>query len=271
MAEVQWIKLYIDMFDKRKINKIRRLPNGDSILLFWVMLLATAGKCNAGGMIFITERVPFTKEDLADEFDFEISTIELALKAFVELDMIDLSEEGFISISNWEHYQNADKLSDIREYNRLAKQKSRAKKKLLADVNDKSMTSQPCQDIEEEEEKDKEKEFHSFNRSSDSEEEYIQKKMVESEFEAGSKDAEVYRQELIDGLKLEYVGGTLGQGLVLMSSEQFGDLCERLSLDELHKYFEIIVECERNGKKYKKKSHYQAILDMVAKDRKVKV
>ena len=267
MAEVQWIKLYIDMFDKRKINKIRRLPNGDSILLFWVMLLATAGKCNAGGMIFITERVPFTKEDLADEFDFEISTIELALKAFVELDMIDLSEDGFISISNWEHYQNADKLSDIREYNRLAKQKSRAKKKLLADVNDKSMTSQPCQDIEEEEEKDKEKEIHSFNRSCESA--YIDKKVEDAELEG--EDAEAYRKELQEGLKLKYIGGTLGQDVLFMSDEQFADLCSKLTLDELDKYCAIVVECEKNGKRYKRKSHYQAILDMANKDRKVTI
>lgn len=267
MAEVQWIKLYIDMFDKRKINKIRRLPNGDSILLFWVMLLATAGKCNAGGMIFITERVPFTREDLADEFDFEISTIELALKAFVELDMIDLSEEGFISITNWEHYQNADKLSDIREYNRLAKQKSRAKKKLLTDVNDKSMTSQPCQDTEEEEEKDKEKEIHSINRSCENA--YIEKKVEESELKG--EDAEVYRKELQEGLKLKYIGGTLGQGVLFMSDEQFNDLCEKLTIDELDKYCGIVVECEKNGKRYKRKSHYQAILEMANKDRGVTI
>ena len=160
MGEVQWIKLYIDMFDKRKINKIRRLPDGDKILLFWVMLLATAGKCNAGGMIFITERVPFTKEDLADEFDFEISTVELALKAFVEYDMIDLCDDGFISVRNWEVYQNTDRLAEIREYNRLAQQKSRAKKKLLGavndNVNDKSMTSQRCHDTELDKEVEKE-------------------------------------------------------------------------------------------------------------------
>ena len=156
MGEVQWIKFYIDMFDKRKINKIRRLPAGNDILLFWVMLLATAGKCNAGGMIFITERVPFTKEDLADEFDFEISTIELALQAFVEFDMIELSDDGFIFVSNWEKYQSPDRLAEIREYNRLAQQKSRAKKKLLANVNDKSMTSQRCHDTELDKELEKE-------------------------------------------------------------------------------------------------------------------
>ena len=70
-------------------------------------------------------------------------------------------------------------------------------------------------------------------------------------------------------MRLKYIGGTLGQGVVLMSDEQFGDLCDKLSLDELEKYMGIIVDCERNGKRYKKKSHYQAILEMAAKDRKV--
>ena len=136
MAEVQWIKIYIDMFDKRKIKKVRRLPAGNDLLLIWIMLLAMAGKCNAGGMIYITESVPFTEEDLADELDFDVNTIRLALTAFRELDMIATSEDGFINILGWEEYQNTDRLAEIREYNRLAQQKSRAKKKLLQGVND---------------------------------------------------------------------------------------------------------------------------------------
>ena len=73
-----------------------------------------------------------------------------------------------------------------------------------------------------------------------------------------------------DAAKLRYVGGTLGQNVVLLSDEQFDDLCERLSIDELDKYIGIVAECEKNGKHFKNKSHYQAILDMVAKDRRIK-
>ena len=68
---------------------------------------------------------------------------------------------------------------------------------------------------------------------------------------------------------MTYMRGKLGEGVVLMSEEQFHDLLDKLSLDELHKYFAIIVECENNGKRFKKKTHYQAILDMAAKDRRV--
>ena len=275
MPEVQWIKLYIDMFDKRKIGKIRRLPDGDRILLFWVMLLATAGKCNAGGMIFITERIPFTKEDLADEFDIEISTIEFALKAFVELDMIDLSEEGFIHVVNWEKYQNEDKFAEIREKNRERKRLERERKKqaLLGDVSrDGHVTVTPdvtpCHAIEEEEEGDSEKEFHSFVHSIAREEtQYVEDKVAESGLVG--EDAAAYREEVKDRLKREYLKGPLGHGTVFMSMEQFDSLLGMYSLDEIERYFSIIDECERSGKRFKKKTHYQAVIDMATEDRRI--
>jgi predicted phage replisome organizer len=273
MAEVKWIKFYIDMFDKRKIKKIRRLPDGDKILLFWVMLLATAGKCNAGGMIFITENVPFEEEDLADEFDFEVNTIRLALDTFVRLDMISISKEGYILVNGWEEYQSADKLAEMRAKDRERKRlkKAQASATLPELPNSTEIprnihgNSTDCPHIEEEEEKDKEKEFHSIIHSAESE--YIQQKIEEAELDGD--DAEQYKEELKEALKQKYFTGSLGKGVVFMSNEQFGDLCEKLSYDELNKYIEIVAECERNGKHFKKKTHYQAILDMAAKDRKV--
>lgn len=274
MAEVKWVKLTTDMFDNRKIKHLRKLPEGNNIVLIWVMLLTMAGRCNSGGMIFLTENIPYTPKMLADELDFEENTVALALQALEQLDMI-VTDNGFFTIAGWEEYQNIDRLAEIREYNRLAKQKSRAKQKLLQDVNDMSMTSQSCHDTEEEEEEDldKEKEFHSFVHSAASErknelDSYVQQQVDESGLEGSEADA--YKQEVVDRLKLKYMGGSLGQGIVLMSEEQFGILCDTLSIDEIEKYFSIIVECEKNGKHYKKKSHFQAIMDMVKKDRRVK-
>jgi predicted phage replisome organizer len=272
MGEVQWIKLYIDMFDRRKINKIRRLPDGDKILLFWVMLLATAGKCNAGGMIYITERVAFTKEDLADEFDFEISTIELALKAFEELDMIDIYDGGFISVRNWEKYQSTDKLAEIREQNKERKrlQRERQKQALLDESRDSHVTSHGCHAIEEERDLEKEKESHSFIHSAREEDEegYIERKVAESGLEG--EDAEAYRAEFKERLRLKYIDGSLGGGVVLLSKEQFDDICDKLSYDEINKYIGVVRDCELAGQHYKKKTHYQAILDMAAEDRRIR-
>ena len=161
MGEVQWIKLYIDMFDKRKIKKLRRLPAGNEILLIWVMLLAMAGKCNAGGMIYITERVPYTEDDLAEELDFEVNTIRLAFNAFEELDMISKDDFGFISVLGWEEHQNVDRLAEIRAKDRDRKRLKRAQAKALlessADVHGQS-TDSPHID------KDKERDLDNRNK-----------------------------------------------------------------------------------------------------------
>jgi predicted phage replisome organizer len=272
MAEVKWVKLTTDMFDNRKIKHLRRLPEGNNIVLIWVMLLTMAGRCNAGGMIFLTENIPYTAKMLADELDFEENTVLLALQVLEQLDMI-VTDNGFFSIAGWEEYQNADKLAEIRAKDRERKRLKRAQAKALPQVStDVHGMSTECPHIEEEKEEEKEKEFHSFVHSVASEgkndlDSYVQQQVDESGLEGSEADA--YKQGIVDRLKLKYMGGSLGQGIVLMSEEQFGNLCEILSLDEIEKYFSIIVECEKNGKHYKKKSHYQAILDMVNKDRKV--
>lgn len=242
MAEVKWIKLTTDMFDNRKIRHLRRLPEGNNIVLIWVMLLTMAGRCNSGGMIFLTENIPYSPKMLADELDFEESTVALALKALEQLDMI-VTDDGFFTIVGWEEYQNADKLAEIREQTRKRVAKCREKKLLNQGNVTSNATVTVCNAVEEdiEEDKEKEEEIHSFIPVEDREE-----------------------------AKMKYLGGTLGQGVVLLSNEQFDDLCDRLSIDELNKYIGIVAECEKNGQNFKKKTHYQAILDMVAKDRKVK-
>lgn len=126
--EVKWIKITTNMFDNKKIKHLRKLPDGDKVVLIWVMLLTMAGRCNAGGMIFLTENIPYTPKMLADELDFEESTVAMALRALNDLGMI-VNENGFFTVAGWEEYQNQAKLEEIREYNRIAKQKSREKQK----------------------------------------------------------------------------------------------------------------------------------------------
>jgi predicted phage replisome organizer len=253
MGEVQWIKLYIDILDKWKIKKIRRLPQGNDILLIWVMLLAMAGKCNAGGMIYITEGTPFTEEDLAEELKFEVDTIKSALEAFVTYKMISYTGDGSIFVIGWEEHQNTDKLAEIRAKDRERKRVKRAQAKAnldkSADVHGQSADS-PHIEEERDEEKDLEEDFYSFNRSNAREDE-------ENEIDLSSSEH-----------RREYLGG-IGKNVVLLSDEQMCDLLSKLSLAEFNHYVGIIAESELKGHHYTKRTHYQAILDMAYKDRKI--
>lgn len=158
MSDVKWIKITTDMFDNRKIRHLRKLPEGNSIVLIWVMLLAMAGKCNDHGKIYLTENIPYTPKMLADELDFEENTVQLALQALEQLDMIVL-DDGYFSITGWEEHQNIEGMDRIREQNRIRKQRQREKERLIAESCVMSRDSHATEeDKDKEEEKDIDKE-----------------------------------------------------------------------------------------------------------------
>ena len=158
MAEIKWVKLNIDMFDNRKIKHLRKLPDGNNIVLIWVMLLTMAGRCNAGGMIFLTENIPYTPKMLADELGFEENTVILALQALESLNMI-VTDAGFFAIAGWEEYQNIEGMDKIREQNRVRQAKFKEKQKLLQGNVTDNVTVTQGNAIEKDKEEDKDKDF----------------------------------------------------------------------------------------------------------------
>ena len=122
------------MFDNPKIKAIRRMPEGNNIILIWVMLLTIAGRCNADGNIFLTEKIRYNAETLADELRFPESVVRLALNVLTEYSMIICQEDAFY-IKNWEEYQNVEGMAKVREQTRLRVAKHREKAKALPESN----------------------------------------------------------------------------------------------------------------------------------------
>ena len=131
MAEVQWIKIVTDIFDNRKIKQIEYMPEADSILVIWFKLLCLAGNINESGLLLITKDIPYTEEMLANEFKRPINTVRLALSTFQKFGMIEIVDD-VLGVSNWEKYQSADKLSQMKEKNRKRQARFKAKKKAAA-------------------------------------------------------------------------------------------------------------------------------------------
>ena len=248
MAEVKWVKITTDMFDNRKIKYLRKLPDGNNIVLIWVMLLTMAGRCNANGMIFLTENIPYTPKMLADELDFEENTVKLALASLEKMNMV-VTDGDFFSIAGWGEYQNLDGMEKIREQNRIRQKAWYDRKKALTETSNATPNVSITQPnaIEEEGEEDLEEE-------------------KENSFYHSAEKTDFLKEET----KRKYLGGSLGKGVVLLSDEQMNDLLEKLSIEEFDHYVSVVADCELSGKPFKKKTHYKAILDMAAKDRGVK-
>lgn len=141
MAEMQWIKLRIDMFDDEKIKIIQAMPDGDALLVVWIRLIALAGKCNAKGLVLVDDEFPFTDEMLATIFNKPLQTVRLALTTFEKFHMIESTTKG-IYVTNFEKHQNIEGMDRIREQNRIRKQREREWKKALLLEEPSSATAQ---------------------------------------------------------------------------------------------------------------------------------
>ena len=128
MSKVSWIRLEIDMFDNKKIKHIRNLPEGNNIVLIWVMLLTMAGRCNANGLIFLTDNIPYNERMLANELSFDESVVQLALSVLEKFGMIT-RDENLLAIPGWEEHQNVEGMDKIREQNRIRKQRQRERQR----------------------------------------------------------------------------------------------------------------------------------------------
>ena len=129
MAEITWIKLRTDMFDNTKIRLIEKLPEGDTILVIWVKLLAAAGKANCNGYIMLSENIPMNIEEMAVIFDRPLNTVRLALEAFKRYGMVEVDENEIIRIQNWEKHQNVDGMEHVKKLNTERQKRFREKKK----------------------------------------------------------------------------------------------------------------------------------------------
>ena len=157
MAVVKWIKLNVDMFDDEKIKIIQAMPDGDTILVIWIKLIALAGKTNDGGYIYISENIPYTDEMLSIIMNKPILTIKLAMETFNNLKMIESDTKG-IYLVNFEKHQSLEKMERIKEQNRLRKQRERERKLLVSRNVTQDVTQCHATDIEEDKDKEEDKE-----------------------------------------------------------------------------------------------------------------
>lgn len=128
MVQVQWLKVYTDIFDNEKMKKLLRNRDGDTYFRVWIQLLTLAAKSNQHGAILLGENIPMSKDDLAKVMHKTLNKLEKIIQDLYELDMIIIEKET-ICIKNWDMYQSADELEKLRESNRRRQQKYRDKQK----------------------------------------------------------------------------------------------------------------------------------------------
>lgn len=123
--DIKWVKLAVDWYKDDEIRLIRKLPDGDSIALMFVMMLAMAGELEKGGMI------PYDAEDLSTLLDVDLNTVKLGLSVMLKRKLLE-SVNGLLHFTNWDKWQSFDKSEKLRQQRREATQRWREKKALAA-------------------------------------------------------------------------------------------------------------------------------------------
>ncbi|KRE33269.1 phage replisome organizer N-terminal domain-containing protein [Paenibacillus sp. Soil724D2] len=131
MAEITWIKILTNIFKDEKIRLIQSMPEGDALVLTWINILTEAGDKNDNGYLRLNEDIPYTIQNLTVLLNRPHMIVELALRVFQQFRMIEMDQQGFIYISNWEKHQNVEGMGRVKEQNKLRQQRRRDKLKQL--------------------------------------------------------------------------------------------------------------------------------------------
>lgn len=122
-ADVKWIKISTDIFNNKKIKQIKKMPDGDTLIVIWLQMLCLSAKCNANGKLYLVSNMPYSEQMLSYEFDFPKEIIHSAISIFEKYTMITVNDE-IITINNWSDYYD-DKEEARRTRERIKKYNQR--------------------------------------------------------------------------------------------------------------------------------------------------
>ena len=245
-----WLKLKRDFFKRHDIRIIEEMPNGKDYVLFYLKLLLES--IDHEGSLRFSDTIPYNEQMLSVVTNTNIDIVRSAMKLFTGLNLMEVMDDETIYMSEVNNMIGSESWSAERV--RRFRQKQQQALQCNTDVTS-------CnEEIEEEIKKDIDLELENERKN-------------ESSF---SQPTDTDNFDLSTGLstteykKRKMLSGELGKGVVFLSDEQMDNLLDKLSLEEFDYYVGVVADCELSGRPFKRKSHYQAILDMAEQDRRIK-
>lgn len=264
MAEAKkfyWLKLKRDFFKRHDIRIIEEMPNGKDYVLFYLKLLLES--IDHEGSLRFSDTIPYNEQMLSVVTNTNVDIVRSAMKLFIELGMMSICDDQTIYMAEVDKMIGSAVDNDAA--NRQRRCRERKKQEALPDVTGALQNVTECVT----EDNERKREEIDKDLDTDIENERKSESAFDRSLDIESDDLSTELSTL-EEKKRKLLGGELGKGVVLLSQEQMDNLLEKLSLDEFDYYVGVVADCIISGKKYTRKTHYQAILDMAEKDRKVK-
>jgi predicted phage replisome organizer len=250
-----WLKLKRDFFKRHDIRIIEEMPNGKDYVLFYLKLLLES--IDHEGSLRFSDTIPYNEQMLSVITNTNVDIVRSAMKLFIELQLIEIFDDKTIFMGEVEKMIGSESESAGRVRRFRENQKA-----LLC--NGGVTKSNIEKEIEKDKELDTDIEIERENESpfAHSTEKNDSLSSLSTGFSTFVDKREDQKRTLLQG--------NLGKGVVLLSQEQMDDLLDKLSLEEFDYYVGVVADCILKGKPFKRKTHYQAILDMAIADRRIK-
>lgn len=260
-----WLKLKRDFFKRHDIRIIEEMPNGKDYVLFYLKLLLES--IDHEGSLRFSDTIPYNEQMLAVVTNTNIDIVRSAMKLFTELQMMEVMDDATIYMAEVSNMIGSAVDNDAA--NRQRRCRERKKQEALPDET-------PCvtgalQNVTPFVTKDNERKRIEKEKDLDTDIE-IDRENEYAFDQSKNIDFNSFSTSFSTGVDTKRVamGGELGKGVVLLSQEQTDDLLEKLSLEEFNHYVSVVADCVLSGKPFRRKTHYQAILDMADADRRIK-
>lgn len=175
MGDIRWIKLPVDLFDSNKLFLLEHENPKEKDLAVCVFIKLYLKAAELNGTVAFDEETPFTLKKLSLLLNRKEKVVQKSLELLKNYKLIEVSENFFIGISDWDNTQAVEGIEKVREKNRerVRKWRSDKKNKDCAVTNGNHVTGGNGIDIENKEEikkedeelkKNKEKESKAYNK-----------------------------------------------------------------------------------------------------------
>ena len=239
-----WLKLKRDFFKRHDIRIIEEMPNGKDYILFYLKLLLES--IDHEGSLRFSDAIPYNEQMLSVVTNTNVDIVKSAMSLFLELNMIEVMDDQTIYMNEVERLIGSE--TDSAERVRRHRLSTKNALQCNTDVTECNESVTQSKSKRKSIEKDIELDV-----------------VVEEENCDNNVDKPV---ETVDNSIFEFMGGTLGKGVVLLTEEQKDSLLEKLGLDGFNYYVEKLARFIID-KKATVSNHYATILKWAKEDKKI--
>ena len=97
-----YMRLVENYFERTELKIIRQMPKGAEYLL--ILLKMSCKSFNRGGLLMITDSIPYTSESLAASIGEDLNDVRAALKIFSEFSLIEMFETKEIHVKDIQNF-----------------------------------------------------------------------------------------------------------------------------------------------------------------------